>query len=639
MKVSNLLRSGYTFASDEYELETKYVVINALLILISFVYILPIAFYTMDARIEKSFPYIFVIFINIFSFFTARIVGKDNYQNLVYFAMALYSFAIFYGYYIEPNASITAWVLILIITSFLATSIYIGLLIALGYLGFLVYFNAYDSGYHDNEYIVLQIPPVLIGLFVIYVFSKKFSTTILLLEESNRTLELKVEERTQALRLEKELLYYQAHYDFLTKLPNRLKFHKELQLWTKNGAKDAKKFSLFFIDLDRFKRVNDSLGHNVGDKVLQIVATRIQKIIPKEAFLSRISGDEFTLILPNDALSKSTEIWAESFIKSIEKPMLLEEHKLYISASIGISSYPEDTRYYADLIRYADTSMFEAKKMGRGIYKSYALEMTNHVKNMVFMETEIYVALEREEFVLYYQPQVDSRTEEIIGVEILLRWEHEKFGLVEADAFIPMAEEMGVIIALDQYIFKKGMQQIVSWKKEGLMMPRISFNFSTKHFQQSDFVGLIESLLEKTGCKGEWIELEITESHIMANIESAIVMLESLRSLGITIAIDDFGVGYSSLTYLKKLPVDKLKIDKSFIQNLSTDEVDRSITKAIIDIARSIGLTVIAEGVETQEQKTYLSKLGCYNIQGFLYYKALSVETLEKKILEKTSSI
>jgi len=366
-----------------------------------------------------------------------------------------------------------------------------------------------------------------------------------------------------------------------------------------------------------------------------VVATRVQKAIPKEAFLSRISGDEFTLILPYCEETSSVKMMAEMLIRSIEEPIILDVHKLYISASIGISCYPEDAVYYADLIKYADTSMFEAKKRGRGTYKFYAQEMTHRVEEIVFMESETYSALEKNAFVLYFQPQVDSRTQVLTGMEILLRWEHETYGLLEADAFIPMAEDTGVIIALDHYVLKKGMQQIVTWKKEGFDIPRISFNFSTKHLQQSDFSALIKSLLDETGCKGEWIELEITESHIMANIEASIAMIETLKSFGITIAIDDFGVGYSSLTYLKRLPVDKLKIDKSFIQNISTDSVDMTITKAIIDIAQSIGLDVIAEGVERDEQKNILSDYGCYQIQGFLYYEALSIAKIEEKVIHK----
>jgi EAL domain-containing protein (putative c-di-GMP-specific phosphodiesterase class I) len=275
--------------------------------------------------------------------------------------------------------------------------------------------------------------------------------------------------------------------------------------------------------------------------------------------------------------------------------------------------------------------MFEAKIAGRGTFKFYDEEMTHRVEKMVLMETEIYDAIDRNEFMLSFQPQVDMRTNAISGMEVLVRWLHPKFGMFLPNDFIPLAEDTGAIIALDYYILRKGMEQIVAWKQKGYDMPRVSFNFSTKHLHQKGFVPFIEELLEQTGCKGEWIELEITESHIVSNIEESIVILNRLKSLGITISIDDFGTGYSSLTYLKRLPADKLKIDKSFIEKISENEVDMTITKAIIEIANSMGLTVIAEGVETEAQKEYLVANECYHVQGHYYYESMLVDEIEKK--------
>jgi len=261
--------------------------------------------------------------------------------------------------------------------------------------------------------------------------------------------------------------------------------------------------------------------------------------------------------------------------------------------------------------------------------------MTHKIEEIVLMEAEIHSALDNEELVLFYQPQVDIRTNTVMGIEVLVRWRHPTLGLFFPDSFIPLAEDTGVIIILDYYVLRKGMKQIVSWKNQGLDIPRISFNFSTKHLQQKGFVSVLKDLLEETNCRGEWIELEITESHIMSNIEEAIAILDEIRKLSITIAIDDFGIGYSSLGYLKLLPADKLKIDKSFISKLLENSVDMTISKAIIDIGNSIGLTVIAEGVETEEQQEFLRHNGCYYVQGFLYYEAMSVTELEQKVLNK----
>jgi len=487
-------------------------------------------------------------------------------------------------------------------------------------------------GYNSFQYVMMQLTPVLIGLILIYIIEKKFSKTIVLLEDSNKNLEEKINERTKDIEEEKLKLDYQAHYDFLTDLPNRNKFHKEIQEWIHRHSEQKTQFSLFFIDLDRFKRVNDSLGHNAGDKVLKIIASRIKILIDEKSFFARISGDEFTLLFEHgkDAVD-AVKALANNIILEIEKSIVLGEAKLYISASIGISCYPHNAQYYEDLIQYADTTMFDAKVQGRGTYKFYDEKMTHRVKDMVLMETEIYDGIKRDEFILSFQPQVDIRTENISGMEILVRWQHPKLGFCSPNDFIPLAEETGAIIALDHYILEKGMEQTVLWKRMGYVIPRISFNFSTKHLHQKGFVAFIEELLAKTGCKGEWIELEITESHIVANIEESIVVLNALKSLGITISIDDFGTGYSSLTYLKRLPADKLKIDKSFIEKISDNQVDMTITKAIIEIGNSLKLTVIAEGVETEAQKEYLHAHACYHVQGHYYYKSMIVSEIEEK--------
>jgi len=632
MNIKSLLRSGYTFTPNEYELETKYMVTNAILYFMLLVYPIPIFLYYLNDSLEKSGAYILAMCVTLFSIYFARVVGKDNYTKLVYLSVSLYTLAIFYGYYVEPNYTpVSAWILILIITSFLVTNIITGVYISVGYFGYLLFMNTYILQYHSYEYILLEMAPITIGLFVVYMFEQKFITTILLLEKSNTELELKVEERTKALKDEKEQLDYQAHYDFLTDLPNRNKFHKEIQEWISFHAQAQTHFSLFFIDLDRFKRVNDSLGHSAGDKVLQIVASRVKELIHTDAFFSRISGDEFTLLLAHNTDINEVKSMAIDLIKTIEKPIEFEESKLYISASIGISCYPENAQYHKDLIKYADTTMFEAKVAGRGTFKFYDEEMTHKVKEMVLMETEIYEALDKNEFILSFQPQVDMRTDTISGMEVLVRWRHPKLGMFLPNDFIPLAEDTGAIIALDYYILRKGMEQIVVWKKMGYDIPRISFNFSTKHLHQKGFVLFIEELLVETGCKGEWVELEITESHIVSNIEESIVILNTLKSLGITISIDDFGTGYSSLTYLKRLPADKLKIDKSFIEKISDNEVDMTITKAIIEIANSMGLTVIAEGVETEAQKEYLMVHECYHVQGHFYYEAMLTEEIEEK--------
>lgn len=631
VNLHGLLRSGYTFTPEEYELETRYVMTNTALLLITLI-LFPISvLYYMTDDAQNALLHFTAVSLALLSMYLARKVEKGNYILLVYVMSLFFSSIIFYAYYESPNVyPASAWIIIQIIASFLILDIYVGIMIAVLFSIYILIMNSLVLEYYSLQYVLLQVTPVVLGVLLIFIFEKKFRRTIQLLQESNALLDKRVQERTKALEEEKKTLDYQAHYNYLTDLPNRMKFYQEIQKWILGAEREKSKFGLFFIDLDRFKKVNDSFGHDTGDKVIQITALRIAKIVGKENFFAHISGDEFTLLVSSEGDIKELSKMAEQVISTIKEPIYTREATIYISASIGISCYPEDSVYYADLIKYADTTMFEAKKSGRGTYRFYAEEMSDKLQERVHMEMEMHQALHDDAFILYYQPQIDMRTADITGIEVLARWQHEKLGIVTADKFIPLAEDTGVIIALDYYVMKKGMEQIVIWKKRGLVLPRVSFNFSTKHLQQKDFVNVVAALLKETGCKGEWIELEITESHIASSIDIAVIVLGALKSLGIGIAIDDFGTGYSSLTYLKHLPADKLKIDKSFIENLRQDNVDMTITQAIINIGNSLSFTVIAEGVETEAQRVYLINHHCYHTQGHLYYKAMSADELEK---------
>lgn len=627
----DILRSGYTFTPEEYELETRYVMTNAALLLIALIlFPISILYYFTDGT-QNALTHFTAVPLSLLSMYLARKVGKGKYIGLVYVMSLFFIAIIFYSYYKTPDFyPASAWIIIMIIASFLILDVFVGIMIALMFTSFILIMNSLVLEYHSFQYVLLQVTPVALGVLLVFIFEKKFHRTILLLQESNALLDKRVQERTEELEKEKKALAYQAHYNYLTDLPNREKFYQEIQKWIVRAEREKSKFALFFIDLDRFKKVNDSYGHDTGDKVIQIVALRIGKLVGEENFFAHISGDEFTLLISYERDTEDVKEMAKRVISVIEEPIFIIDTTIYVSASIGISAYPESSVYYADLIKYADMTMFEAKKSGRGSYKFFAEEMTDKLQENVHMEMQMHQAIHNDEFILYYQPQIDMRTEDITGIEVLIRWEHESLGMVTPDDFIPLAEDTGVIIALDHYIMKKGMEQIVVWKKRGLELPRVSFNFSTKHLQQKDFVGIIAALLKETGCKGEWIELEITESHIVSSIDMAVRVLGALRALGIGIAIDDFGTGYSSLTYLKRLPADKLKIDRSFIENIRQQGVDMTITQAIISIGNSLSFMVIAEGVETEAQRVYLISQKCYHTQGYLYYEAMSAPELEK---------
>lgn len=635
MQLNSFLRCGYTFTPDEYELETRYVMTTASLAMISVFLMIVTVMYYILGDYNNAMVHGIGVLLTLISLYLARKVGKNNYAELVYVMTVFFLLLIMYAYYLTPTMHpVSAWIVIQILASFLVLNIRLGILITIVFSTYIVIMNSI-LGYNSLEFTLLKISPVIIGVGLVAMIEKKFLRTIFLLEETNKNLEERVKARTKDIEGEKRKLDYQAYYDFLTDIPNRNKFYSEIQQWIHNDTAHTLQFALMFIDLDKFKRVNDSLGHDAGDNVLKVISRRIQRAIPKKAFFSRISGDEFTILFPHGEDMDEVKEMAKQLIAVIEEPIALQNHTFYLSASIGISCYPQNAVYYADLIKYADTTMFEAKKVGKGTYKFYDKKMTHHINEVVLMDSDIHAAFASDAFLLYYQPQIDTRTNVIVGLEALVRWNHPTLGFVYPNTFIPYAEETGVIIALDYFILQKGMRQIVTWKEKGLKIPRISFNFSTKHLQQNGFVDFIETILEETRCQGEWIELEITESHIMENIDESIRVLQALKGLGITIAIDDFGTGYSSLTYLKRLPADKLKIDKSFIEQIPNNSVDMTITNAIIHIGNSLGLQVIAEGVETSLQKIYLTKQGCHYIQGYLYYEAVSNEDIESVLKEK----
>ncbi len=430
------------------------------------------------------------------------------------------------------------------------------------------------------------------------------------------------------LKVQTELLHRQAYYDPLTNLPNRSLFDDKLQQSIVNAQKIKQKFGLLFIDLDNFKQINDTLGHHYGDEVLKVVAKRFLTCIGREDTLSRLGGDEFTILVQELKGSESISKIALKIIKAMKPVIVIGNHEFHITASIGISRYPHDSVLKSDLLKYADTAMYKAKDNGRNTYQFYSAEMTKLALEKIVMERSLYKAIENKEFVVYYQPQVDVRDESLIGMEALVRWEHPEMGLVMPDEFIPLAEETGMIKEMDTAVMRQAMRDISQWYKEGLNPGVLSLNISNKQMMSTDFLEVLKMTIVETGFDVKWLELEITESQMMSDPAKSIAILQKISKMGIEIAIDDFGTGYSSLAYLKRLPVDKLKIDRSFVQDLPHDGEDRAITKAIIALAQSLKLTIIAEGVEKREQIDYLLSNGCHTIQGYYYSKAIPKEEM-----------
>ena len=439
-----------------------------------------------------------------------------------------------------------------------------------------------------------------------------------------------------ALLAQKEILLYQAHHDALTGLPNRVLFSDRLAQGLEKGKRHKEGLALFFIDLDKFKHINDSLGHEVGDKVLKIVAKRLENIIREEDTLARLSGDEFTLIMEELKHPEDASLLAEKILHTLAEAIFIDEHILYVSGSIGISLYPQDTTDAQSLLKYADTAMYKAKEEGRNNYQFYSPAMTEFAMKRMLMQTSLRQAIDNGEFVIHYQSQINASTNALVGVEALVRWDHPTMGLLMPDEFIPLAEETGMIIELDQWVMSNAMKQISQWYKEGLNPGVLGLNVSVKQLDKTDFIPKIEACIKKNDFLSKWLELEITEGLMIKKSEEVITKLHQLNNLGIGISIDDFGTGYSSLSLLKRLPINRLKIDRSFVKDIPEDEEDVAIVKAIIALAGSLKLDLIAEGVETSAQKDFLIDHGCVNIQGHYFSHPVPKEEMHTMLLNYT---
>ncbi len=430
----------------------------------------------------------------------------------------------------------------------------------------------------------------------------------------------------------KDSLNRQVNYDLLTMLPNRILFHDRLSQGIIKANRRNYKLAIFFLDIDNFKHINDSLGHGYGDKVLKYFAKLLKKQIRSEDTLARFGGDEFTIIMENFKNLEDVSRLAQKIINSFVRPMIIDKIKYHVSASIGISLFPQDDTNEINLLKYADIAMYKAKDSGRNNFQFYSSEMTDIIEERLYIENSLRNAIDNDEFSVSYQPQINAINSKIIGIEALVRWEHPKMGLVPPIKFISIAENAGLMFEIDKRIRKLAMSQVAYWYEMGLNPGVLSLNLSPKQLDRDDFLDELNRNIYEACFKAEWLELEITESEIMRDPERSIDKLKRIFNLGVKIVIDDFGTGHSSLSYLKRLPITKLKIDQSFIKDIPYNEDDKAITKAVISLSKSLNLDIIAEGVETLKQKEFLIEEGCNNIQGFLYSKPLSAQELEKII-------
>jgi diguanylate cyclase (GGDEF)-like protein len=468
------------------------------------------------------------------------------------------------------------------------------------------------------------------------------------ISKAKNTLETKVDERTKELqimnhRLEIEIVErqkikdevtFQAYYDVLTGLPNRLLFTDRLNQGITLANRHEILISVMFIDLDSFKNINDALGHDQGDYLLRQVAERLSESIRKNDTVCRIGGDEFVILINGYNDENNLDTIALKFIDSFKNPFVLRGQEYYITASMGIAQYPVDGWDVETLMKNADNAMYAAKSLGKNQYQKCSKDLKDSAIETMLLTNSLHRAIVRNEMMLYYQPQVNGLTGEIEGVEVLLRWNHPELGFVSPMKFIPLAEKTRLILPIGIWVLKTACKQCKSWQEMGFKQIRMAVNFSLHQLNDPNIVVQVEEILKEVSLPPNYLEIELTESIAMERSGKVGKTLKQLKDLGVNLSIDDFGTEYSSLSRLKDLPIDRVKIDMSFIQGIGRSDKDETITKAVILLANTLGLDTVAEGVETKEQLDFLNNLMCHQVQGFYFYKPMPAGEMEKLLRE-----
>lgn len=420
-----------------------------------------------------------------------------------------------------------------------------------------------------------------------------------------------------------ERIQYLAYYDTITDLPNRVLFQDRVQQLLSITSRAKQAFAVLVVDIDHFKNINDSLGHSNGDRLLKLLAMRLSEVVRKGDSLARLSGDEFAITLGNLKRPEAAAISAKKILQALQRPFMLDKQEIYITASIGISVFPNDGDDAATLIKHAEAAMFYTKSQQRNAYQYYHSEINANTSKKLAMETSLRHALERQQFTLHYQPMVELDNWQISSAEALIRWHHPQLGIIMPDVFIPQLEESGLITQIGEWVLRQACKDISLWLDNGLSPPKVSINLSPRQFDQEESINNIFAILDEYKHCLPHISVEITETTLMKNAERANRTLERLKAMGIQIAVDDFGTGYSSLAYLSNFPLDTLKIDRSFINAITTCDNKATITRSVIDLAHNLGLKALAEGVETREQLHFLNELGCNACQGYLFSRPI----------------
>jgi diguanylate cyclase (GGDEF)-like protein/PAS domain S-box-containing protein len=426
-----------------------------------------------------------------------------------------------------------------------------------------------------------------------------------------------------------------AYYDVLTGLPNRGMFQERLQQTLAQAQRDCEKINLLFLDLDNFKDVNDTKGHEIGDRLLRLVAERLSSCMRESDLLARLGGDEFVVVCQVLESQESVAAVLQRVQSIFDDPFDIDGHQIYTSASIGIAVYPDDSHDASTLFRCADTAMYQAKNDGRAQFKFFSAELNQKIVQRVALENSLRKGLERQEFFLHYQPLWDLKTSSMVGAEVLLRWQSSDYGLMQPSTFISLLEDSGLINQVGEWVLRSACLQVRQWAEAEHRDLKVAVNISGKQMKHPRFLEMLTGIVHETGVNPRNLELEFTESVIMDNVDNTIQIFGKLKEMGIQLSIDDFGTGYSSLNYLKHFPVDRIKIDKSFVADVNRKESDAAIIEAIVSMAQSLSLRVVAEGVENSDQLHSLSRLGCDEVQGFYLAMPMHAEALEEKLGKK----
>lgn len=433
-------------------------------------------------------------------------------------------------------------------------------------------------------------------------------------------------------------LYFLAHYDALTHIPNRMLFTDRLDQSCREALRSGREVALLFVDVDRFKQVNDSMGHAFGDELLRAVAGRMLECARESDTVARLGGDEFAILMDDVRGREDAEALALRLVEAMRKPVRILEHEVCVSLSIGIALYPRDDHDAEALLSKADAAMYEVKTSGRNGYRHFEAGLSSYSSERSSLEAELKQALANGEFVLCYQPQIDLASGTPVGAEALIRWQHPRRGLLSPGSFIDIAEESGLIVPIGDWVLAETCRQHRAWMRQGLPSLRLGINISALQFHQTDFVKRVKRLLSEPGVDPAFLEIELTESMVMRKASVVLDMLNELRAAGVRLALDDFGTGYSSLGYLSRFPIDRLKIDQSFVRGIDRMPVNGSIIRAITALARSLRLQVVAEGVETEAELAVVRECGCDEAQGYLHARPMSADRLTDWLREHTAT-